>query len=121
MHKDRMPRPSPKSDDASKALFRSLVPDDDRVTVKSMFGTLAAFANGWMFMGLFAKDLFVRLDDKDASTVTASGGGPFEPMPEKPMKGYVTIPNWRSDPDSVQQWGQKALNHTLTLPPKKPQ
>jgi TfoX/Sxy family transcriptional regulator of competence genes len=112
-------RPSPKADDESKALFRTLVPDDERVTVKPMFGAIAAFTNGWMFMGLFATDLFVRLDEADTDTVTASGGGPLEPMPGKPMRGYVTIPDWRSNEQAVRDWGQKALDYTLTLPPKK--
>ena len=120
MNKDGALRPSPKADDESKALFRTLVPDDDRVTVKPMFGAVAAFANGWMFMGLFATDLFVRLDDKDTAAVMAAGGGPLEPMPGKPMKGYVWIPNWRSDHEAVQRWGKRALDYTLTLPPKKP-
>jgi hypothetical protein len=84
-----------------------------------MFGAVAAFANGWMFMGLFATDLFVRLDAEDTAAVTAAGGGPLEPMPGKPMKGYVTIPNWRANPASVSHWGQKALDYTLTLPPRK--
>ena len=43
-----MPKPS----DTSKALFESLVPDDALVTVRPMFGNVAAFVNGNMFMGL---------------------------------------------------------------------
>jgi TfoX/Sxy family transcriptional regulator of competence genes len=112
-------RPSPKAADEDKELFRTLVPDDARVTVKPMFGAIAAFANGWMFMGLFAAELFIRLDDADTATVTANGGGPLEPMPGKPMKGYVTIPDWRTDAESVREWGQKSLDYTLSLPPKK--
>jgi TfoX/Sxy family transcriptional regulator of competence genes len=112
-------RPSPKSDDQSKGLFRTLVPDDERVTVKPMFGAIAAFTNGWMFMGLFATELFVRLDEAGTAAVTAAGGGPLEPMPGKPMKGYITIPDWRDHPDTVRAWAQKALDYTLTLPPKK--
>jgi len=37
-------RPSPKSDEESRTAFRALVPDDERVTVRPMFGTVAAFA-----------------------------------------------------------------------------
>jgi len=46
---------SPKSDDASKEAFRELVPDDPRVSVRNMFGSLAAFAGDQMFMGLFGR------------------------------------------------------------------
>ena len=112
-------RPSPKATDEAKAQFRTLVPVDDRVSVRPMFGAVAAFANDYMFMGLFATDLFVRLDDKDTAAVTAAGGGPLEPMPGKPMRGYVTIPNWSSDESAIREWGEKALAYTLTLPPRK--
>jgi TfoX/Sxy family transcriptional regulator of competence genes len=112
-------RPSPKADDESKALFRTLVPEDDRVTVKPMFGAIAAFANGWMFMGLFATELFVRLGDADDAALRAAGGIDLEPMPGKPMRGYVTIPDWRSKPDVVRDWARRSLEHTLSLPPKK--
>jgi TfoX/Sxy family transcriptional regulator of competence genes len=112
-------RPSPKADDESKALFRTLVPDDDNVTVKPMFGAVAAFANGWMFMGLFATELFVRLNMEDDAAVRKAGGTDLEPMPGKPMRGYVSIPNWRSDQAAVREWGKKSLEFTLSLPPKK--
>jgi TfoX/Sxy family transcriptional regulator of competence genes len=112
-------RPSPKSDDESKALFRTLVPDDERVTVKPMFGAVAAFANGYMFMGLFAADLFVRLDENDDAAVRQQGGTDLEPMPGKPMRGYVTVPDWRSKATEVQAWGAKSLEYTMSLPLKK--
>ena len=116
---DAPARPSPKADDESKALFRTLVPEDDRVTVKPMFGAVAAFANGWMFMGLFATELFVRLSEEDDAAVREAGGVDLEPMPGKPMRGYVTIPDWHAHPDDVREWGRKSLAHTLSLPPKK--
>ena len=116
---DSPTRPSPKADDESKALFRTLVPDDERVTVKPMFGAIAAFANGWMFMGLFATDLFVRLNEADDAAVRRAGGVDLEPMPGKPMRGYVSIPDWRAQPDMVSEWGRRSLDHTLSLPPKK--
>ena len=112
-------RPSPKATDEDKALFRTLVPDDERVSVRPMFGAVAGFANGLMFMGLFADELFVRLNDTDTASVTAAGGGPLEPMPGKPMRGYVTLPAWREEHDATRAWGRKALDYTLTLPPKK--
>ena len=118
MHQGRPERPSPKATDEAKAQFRTLVPDDERVSLKPMFGAIAAFANGYMFMGLFANELFVRLDDADTAAVTAAGGGPLEPMPGKPMRGYVTIPNWSSDESAVREWGAKSLAYTLSMPPK---
>jgi hypothetical protein len=111
--------PSPKATDADKALFRALAPDDERCSLRPMFGAIAAFANGYMFMGLFASELFVRLSATDEAQVTAIGGGPLEPLPGKPMRGYITIPGWRDDEVGVRAWGVKALDYTMTLPPKK--
>ena len=112
---------SPKADDETKAAFRALVPTDERVTVRPMFGGMGAFANTWMFMGLFAEDLFVRLDEEDRAIVFAAGGGPLEPMPGKPMRDYVTIPNWRADQKTVRRWAEKGLGLALSLPPKAKQ
>ena len=39
-----------KPTNADKENFRSVVPDDPRAEVKAMFGNLAAFVNGNMFM-----------------------------------------------------------------------
>ena len=111
--------PSPKSNEEARAAFRTLVPDDERVTVRPMFGTVAAFIEGQMFMCLFANELFVRLGEQDRAAVSAAGGGPLEPMPGRPLREYVTIPNWRSDEQAVRRWGAQALEFALTLPPKK--
>ncbi len=71
-----MPKPSA----ASNALFESLVPDDPRVTVRPMFGNVAAFVNGNMFMGLFGDELFVRLSEAERSELLAiDGASGFEP------------------------------------------
>lgn len=110
---------SPKSDDASKEAFRPLVPDDPRVTVRNMFGSLAAFAGDQMFMGLFGADLFVRLDEAGRQEVLATGGGPLEPMPGRPMREYVTLPDWRTRPELVESWAGRALAYAASLPPKK--
>src|SRR5688572_16382593 len=114
MHHGDSERPSSKATDEDKARFRSLVPDGESVSLRPMFGSIAAFANGYMFMGLFADKLFVRLDEADTAAVTAAGGGPLEPMPGKPMGGYVTIPDWSADEAAVRKWGAKSLAHTLS-------
>ena len=112
-------KPTPKASAEDKALFPALVPDDERVSLRPMFGSICAFANGYMFMGLFASELFVRLSATDEAEVAAMGGGPLEPMPGKPMKGYITMPNWRDNKDAVREFGEKSLDYTMTLPPKK--
>ncbi len=110
-----MPKPS----EHAKAAFSGLVPDDPSITLRPMFGNLAAFVNGNMFSGLFGEDLFVRLPDNDAAQVKRQGGRPFEPMPGRAMSGYVTVPpTWQKKPDSVRAWVVRALALTREMPAK---
>jgi TfoX/Sxy family transcriptional regulator of competence genes len=113
-----MPRPT----DADREWFLSLVPHDERVTVKPMFGNLGAFVNGNMFMGLFGRDVGVRLaDDERAVLEGIEGTGPFGPA-GRPMRGYVALPqDWRSDRAEAAPWVGKALAHGGEMPPKRPE
>jgi TfoX/Sxy family transcriptional regulator of competence genes len=111
----KMPKPS----EDAKAAFSKLVPDDPSITLRPMFGNLAAFVNGNMFSGLFGEDLFVRLPDDEAAKVKRQGGRPFEPMAGHAMSGYVTVPgSWQKKPDSVKAWVDRALTLTRAMPPK---
>ena len=95
--------PFPRPDEETKAYFESVLPDDPRVQVKPMFGNVAGFLNGNMFMGLFGADLLVRLSEADrAEILQEDGTSIFEPMAGRPMKEYVAIPrSWRAEPDRV--------------------
>ncbi len=117
MQAGAMPRPS---DDAKDA-FRSVLPDDSAVTVRPMFGNIAAFVNGNMFAGLFGDDLFVRLAEKDRAQLIEKGGSVFEPMAGRAMKDYVTVPGaWRQDVDSARGYLQQSLESARSLPVKAP-
>ena len=108
----------PKPTDADKERFRSIVPDDARVTVKPMFGNLGAFVNGNMFMGLFGSDVGVKLPpDAAAELLAVDGAAPFGPA-ERPMGGYVSLPPAYLDGDEWRPWVQRALDHVATLKPK---
>lgn len=113
----KMPKPT----EADLTRFRSLVPDDPRVEIKPMFGQLAAFVNGTMFMGLFGSDVGVRLPDEDRDVLMGEeGAGPFGPA-ERPMGGYVTLPaQWAKPAGPAAEWIARALEHTAALPPKQP-
>ena len=112
--------PSPKSEPEDKTAFKRLVPDDERVTTRPMFGSVAAFANGYMFMGLFGAELFVRLPEDVRIAQVKLGWHNLEPMPGKPMRDYVVIPgDWRTNGDEVRDFGARALAYVLGLPPKK--
>ena len=117
MEAGAMPKPS----EQAKAAFTRLVPDAPEVTMRPMFGNLAAFVNGNMFTGLFGEDLFVRLPEDEGTKVRKQGGRDFEPMPGRAMRGYVTVPStWRSKPDAASAWITTALELTRRLPPKVP-
>lgn len=110
----------PKPDAESKAYFESLVPDDGRVAIRPMFGNVAAFVNGNMFMGLFGREVFLRLSEADRESMAKEGGSPFEPMPGRAMSEYMTIPpKWRSQPKTVLGWVRRSLEFSGQLPPKK--
>jgi TfoX/Sxy family transcriptional regulator of competence genes len=110
---------SPKSSAAAREQFRPLVPDDERVTVRPMFGSVAAFVGGNMFMGLVHDELYVRVGEAERDELKRDGGRALEVMPGRPMKEYVTLPDWQSRTDDVRAWGVRALEYALTLPPKK--
>ena len=115
MERGSMPKPS----EEAKAAFTKLVPSGPGVTLRPMFGNLAAFVNGNMFAGLFGEDLFVRLPEQESAAVRKQGGRDFEPMAGRAMKGYVTVPStWRSKTDASSAWIKRALELTGKMPPK---
>lgn len=71
----------PRADEKSKEFFRSLLPDDPRVTIRPMFGNISAFVNGNMFAGLFGNDTFVRLSDEGRQELLEKKGASYlEPI-----------------------------------------
>ncbi len=111
----KMPKPT----EESKANFSRLVPAEPAITLRPMFGNLAAFVNGNMFAGLFGDGLFVRLPDDEAAAVIEKGGKPFEPVPGHRMGGYVMVPSdWHKKPDSVKPLISRALTLTRAMPAK---
>ncbi len=106
-----------KPTEEDKEFFRSLVPAD--VEIKPMFGNLAAFVNGNMFMGLFGADVGVRLPEGDRALLHSQpGAGDFGPD-GRPMKEYVSIPReWRANPERARPWIERALSHVGAMPPK---
>jgi TfoX/Sxy family transcriptional regulator of competence genes len=108
----------PKPTESDRARFDALVPADERVLVKPMFGNLGGFVNGNMFMGLFGADIGVKLGPADREMLLGAGGGPFGPE-ERPMGGYVSLPAGISEADA-RHWVDASLAYVATLPPKRP-
>jgi TfoX/Sxy family transcriptional regulator of competence genes len=108
-----------KSGLARQTAFRRVVPDDERVTVRPMFGSVAAFAGGQMFMCLFDNELYYRLGEADRADLRDKGGASLEPMPGRPMREYTSLPDWQLGAAPTHEWGEKALAYAISLGPKK--
>lgn len=94
--------------------------DEPGVGRRQMFGYPACFADGHMFTSLFADRWVVRLPDEARAELAALGGSGFEPMPGRPMTGYMLLPHGLAEPDAARPWLARALAHARSLPPKKP-
>ena len=101
----KFPHPS----DKAKEFFKDVLPLDSRITVRPMFGNVAAFVNGKMFSGLYGDDLFVRLDEKDREALLKiTGTRTFEPMKGRKMKEYIVVPkSWKNE--KVKPWIAKSM------------
>ena len=111
----------PRADEKSKEFFRSVLPDDPRITVRLMFGNISGFVNGNMFAGVFGDDLFVRLsEEKHEELLGNEDAHLLEPMKGRPMKEYVVIPRtWLKQTETLRKWIALSLDFTSSLPPKK--
>jgi TfoX/Sxy family transcriptional regulator of competence genes len=90
---------------------------------RMMFGGPAHFVNGTMFAAVHARDLVIRLaeDDRSEISVALPGVRPFEPMPGKPMREYVVLPEEvHSDPARLHEWLDRSHAYAASLPPKAP-
>lgn len=97
-------------------------PDDERAVRKKMFGMPAGFVNGNMFYGVFTNGVVFRLSEEDRAIIASNDGvGPFEPMPGRPWKEYLHADaSFWGGTDQLKEWAIKALEHTSSMPAKKP-
>lgn len=110
----------PKADPEAKAAFEALLEPHPPVSIRPMFGNVAAFVNGNMFSGVFGEDLFVRLPEEEREELKRAGGGDFAPMAGRTMKEYATLPRtWREDGDLAATWIERSLAWAGELPPKQ--
>ena len=100
--------------------FDDAMKDFPMATQRKMFGYPAAFVNGNMFAGLFQDAMFLRLSDEDRAAFRSEYGARlFEPMPGRPMRGYVLVPRFvLKSPKQLNAWLRKAMEFTASLPPK---
>jgi len=100
--------------------FSAVLDDYPNATRKKMFGYPAAFVGGNMATGLFGADWVVRLPEADIEGARAAGAGPFEPLPGKLMKAFVTIPRTDvADDAAIRGWVERGLALASSMPAKK--
>ena len=99
--------------------FSATVSSLPNAQVRKMFGYPAGFVNGHLFTGIFASSWFVRLPDDARAELSDAGGTEFSPMPGRPMREYVVMPDaLAADPDAADPWVRRALDFVSQLPPK---
>jgi TfoX/Sxy family transcriptional regulator of competence genes len=100
--------------------FAQAIADAPGVERRQMFGYPAAFTRSHMFASLFQDQMIVRLSEADRHALAQEGGRAFEPMPGRPMREYVTVPEAiRDSPAALRKWLAKAQTYAGSLPPKK--
>ena len=101
--------------------FREAVAGIEGVEVRKMFGFPAAFIGGNMVAGLHQESVMVRLPAGERESRLADGWSLFEPMPGRPMREYVALPEAVADDvAAVRHWVERAASYVRTLPPKAP-
>jgi len=121
MPKAKKPMPKfTKAPEEMAQLFERAMKDFPMAEQRKMFGYPAAFVNGNMFTGLFQDEMFLRLNDDDRAAIRKEYGTPlFEPMPGRPMRGYVLVPRYvRNSPRLLRTWLTKGMEYGESLPPK---
>jgi TfoX/Sxy family transcriptional regulator of competence genes len=73
-----------------------------------------------MFMGLFQNEMILRLPEEARQELARkSGGKPFEPMPGRPMKEYVSVPSAiMKNRKELEAWVSRSLEYGSSLKPK---
>lgn len=100
--------------------FAALTADLPDAEPRQMFGYPAVFVAGNLVTSLHETRWIVRLPEEDrAALLELPGTGPFEPMPGRPMNGYVALsPPIVDDDDAVRHWVGRAMAFGRGLPPK---
>ena len=91
--------PFPQIDSETRAFFESICPSDAQVEVRTMFGNVAGFVNGNMFVGVLGTEVMLRLSGADRAHFVEEGGAmivggdtlSFESRPSELEDDYVPL------------------------------
>ena len=101
--------------------FDKLIKSFPEAELRKTFGYPCAYINRHMACGLFEDSMFLRLSVEDEKTfLKMDGVRPFAPMKDRPMKGYVIVPeSLINSPKELKGWIKKSFSFVGTLPPKE--
>lgn len=102
-------------------LFDACLPAGPGLERRKMFGYPCAFVHGNMYAGLFQDIAFARLPPGLHAEVDAEfGARHFEPMPGRPMRAYVVLPEEvLEDEERFTRLLGAAYAFTSALPPRE--
>jgi hypothetical protein len=101
------------------ARFAAVLDGFPEASQRKMFGYPAAFVGGNMATSLFSDRWVVRLPPDEIEAALGDGAAAFEPMPGRPMTGFVTIPEAAlADDDAVRRWVGRGVARAASMPPK---
>ena len=104
-----------------KERFEAAVAGIEGLEQRQMFGYPAGFIGGNMTTGLHQESWIVRLPEAERQERLDAGWSVFEPMPGRPMREYVALPDEvAADPDQARAWVERAAAYVRGLPPKEP-
>jgi TfoX/Sxy family transcriptional regulator of competence genes len=85
-----------------------------------MFGYPAAFLNGHLFAGLHQESFILKLSAADRDRLVAERhAGMFEPVPGRPMREFVVIPqSILSERATLATWIEQSIAYVAGKPPK---
>ena len=90
---------------------------------RPMFGSVAYFVNNNMFICVFEDNIILRLSEKDRKEILSINDevSPFEPMPGRIMKEYVTLPeSVYGNIEDFRKWLNRSYRYAASLKPKEP-
>jgi TfoX/Sxy family transcriptional regulator of competence genes len=102
------------------AAFDAALPSEPSAERRAMFGYPCCFVRGNMFAGLHQESLIVRLPERErGELLSVPGAHTFEPMPGRPMREYVVVPeSIVADGKALRAWIDRAFEYASTLPAK---
>ena len=89
---------------------------------RPMFGCPSWFVAGNLFAGVFADSILLRLSEPDRAAIAREIDevAPFEPMPGRPMREYVALPESAvADRRELGRWLARAHAFASSMPAKE--